>query len=115
MGWNTLVLFLNDAIRGLKDKDNNFSDDLYYAILRKCTTKEPVELSLHGYANGATVVYSDHADSLSLIMVGTNTAEVLGNVMWRRDEPTDSRAIRLLKEVADKYGYQLRKKPKVKK
>lgn len=103
MGFNTCVVILNDQIDAIKRHPEQFVDELIGAI------------GLHGYKEpyirGQTQVVSvAHADNYQVVLVGRNTGTVLGSVHGGADYSAPDE-LSVLRQLADKLGYALRKKP----
>ena len=113
MGFNTTVVVMNDSLDTIA-KDSKFGERLRDAIL-KLHLGRTVDVPAQSdgakgcCCNAATVIETHHADGTSLVAVGQNYGELLG-VFYPFGE--GSREERLLRELADKLGYTIRKKPK---
>jgi len=110
MGWNTTVVILNDALHKIAE-DPDFGKNVSDATLS--LQGPPGKNSTHissGYGSAAEVVEKHHADSTVVLAVGGNSATVLHQTLgWRHNDPQFQ--LQLLREMADKMGYTLRKKP----
>jgi hypothetical protein len=108
VGFNTTILFLNDAEYGLEG-DTLFPSKLARAIRQIGGSGEKrIDVSVSNHVNGCCVIESHHADEVHLIAVGGNYAKDLGRVAgWR--EMKDDEA--LLRGLANKLGFNVRKKP----
>lgn len=106
MGWNSTVVILHDCL-DMIEKDADFGKKLSKGIMQMQT---PSHYVLPGEGTGFRVVESHHADSTTLVAVGGNCGtNLITTYGWNHH--TEEGQIRLLKELADKYGYNLRKKP----
>jgi hypothetical protein len=105
MGYNTTVIFMNDALTCIKD-DPNFGRRLYDAIQGcGCHVEKPVDVSSLGFANAATVIDIHHADQTALIAVGGNYATVVDNYWgWKHHSLYHQKEIlkAALKNINDK-------------
>lgn len=106
MGWNTTVVVLNDAL-GEIERDPEFGKKLSDAIKHVSAFGKHRDVSAGNHCNAATVIESHHADNYTVVAVGENFGEILGNV-WPYGE--ESIPIRVLKALADTYGYTLKEK-----
>lgn len=112
MGFNTTIVVLNDALEHIA-RTPDFGKRLRDAILMQYATDEPLDIPVQGYANPATVIEQHHADTTSVVAVGGNCATILGTTSgWRHGDQKDQ--IRILKDLADKLGYRISKKPTIK-
>ena len=114
MGFNTTMIVLNDALHLIKD-DPKFGQKVYDAVNqrhgREC--ERPTDISVSGHCNAASVVESHHADGYRLILVGGNTAYVLGYAgHWSKDPKKVEDLKVLLNNVAEEYGLQVVKSRK---
>jgi hypothetical protein len=57
------------------------------------------------------VVECEHADTQTVAVLDSYSFTPLAYSFWRRDEKNEDRNVRLLKELADKLGYRVIKKP----
>ena len=106
MGYNTTLVILNDALHEIRD-DKEFGRKVYDATL-SVGRIGPTDISSGYHANAATVIESHHADYIRLIAIGGNCGQDLGLVGTYRSTPED-----MLRALAEKFGYTLRKKPGV--
>ena len=111
MGFNTTILFLNDAEYNL-EMDSSFTKKLASAIRQiGGSDVQRLDVSVGNHVNGCTVIESHHADYIHLIAVGGNTARDLGNVAWWKDFSSDEA---LLRGLASKLGFTISKRRKKK-
>jgi len=112
MGYNTTLVIMNDALHQIKE-DKDFGRKVYEAALvidRQENRQRGVDISSGCHCNAATVIEQHHADSTAVIAVGGNCATVLHTTYgYRHHEEADQ--IHILEELADRYGYTIRKKP----
>ena len=107
MGHNTSMLILNDALNSIKN-DKEFGRKVHEAVCELSSGRGQIDISSGGHCNAATVVETHHADATSVVAFQGNLATVLAEHIYAYgDEPEE---IRILKQLADKYGYSLRKK-----
>jgi hypothetical protein len=117
MGWNTSVIILNDCLHDI-ERDPAFGKKISQAVGQIHGARyeyKKAGRSFHGIdvsagcsVNAATVIDTNHADDTSVIAFGGNRGINLGVVWAYGTEPEE---VRVLKALADKYGYSLRKKP----
>jgi hypothetical protein len=112
MGFNTTIMVLNDALHCIED-DPEFGkkvSDAVHSLMRG----EQVPISSGGHYAAATAVETHHADQVRVIAVGGNMAEELGYAGGYRLMASEDGQVEMLKRLAEKHGYNLRKKPKKK-
>lgn len=107
MGFNTTVVVMNDALHHIEN-DAEFSKKLVRAIQGFTIPERDKDVSAGGFINAATVVGQHHADSIHLFAIGGNYGRDLGYVAFWPDHENDETILRAL---ADKLGYTIRKKP----
>jgi hypothetical protein len=106
MGFNSTVLVLNDRLGEIERNPEEFVKEMLYAIQRSGVDKQ------EGFHPGQTTVMScAHADTVTILAVGGNCATVMGRVHNGGHHHTEEDQVKLLRELADKYGFSLRKKP----
>jgi len=118
MGYNTTVVVLNDGLGDI-ERDPEFGKKLARAISAVNTERYlaeqagrdfyGVDVSAGNHCNAATVVETHHAEGTAVVAVGGNMGRNLGHVWPYGDEEYD---VRVLKALADKLGYSVRRKPK---
>lgn len=108
MGYNTTVLILNDALSRIKSDPEEFVKSLCrMAGSGKATGDSPIDFHL-GSQSG--VIQTHHADNTAIILVGGNSATVLGaRYGWKHNEPEFQ--IECLKWVLRDLGHEVRKMP----
>lgn len=106
MGFNSTVIVLNDALNDI-ESDPEFGRKLALAILT-VSRGDAVDVSAGCHGNAATVIETHHADTNAIVAVGGNCGTVLGHAYGTHHEDKDNLAI--LKQLADRLGYSLRKK-----
>lgn len=110
MGYNTTIVLLNDALSSIEG-DLNLGKKLRDATLKMSLAgQKPVDVSAGNHCNALLVVETHHADQMVPILVGGNYAHVVDKtyVKWNNDKMEED----LLRQLADKHGYTLRKKSK---
>ncbi len=87
MGYNTSVIVLNDALEDI-ESDPNFGKKLAAAIRERNLNPNgrPIDVSAWGHCNAASVIETHHADQTSVVLIGGNTAKVLGTAFGYRYE-----------------------------
>lgn len=111
MGFNATVAVMVDALHVIAE-DKEFGKRLHDAILAFDRDNEKnlncvPAITTNGkgiYSNAAVVIDNQHASVKSIVAVGGNCGKILGYSTAKED-------IDILKELADKLGYSLRKKP----
>ena len=108
MGYNSTVLVLNDALHDI-EKDLEFGKKLVRAISHLQVNPSPQDISAGGYVNAALAIESHNASGIVPILIGGNYAHVIKDI-WIGFEAQDYE-LSLLKELANKLGYKVSKKP----
>jgi len=106
MGYNSVVLILNDCLNEIK-KDKEFGDKVDDAVMRLHNGNQ-VDINSGCCVNAATAISCQHADVTQIIAVGGNCATVLAN-LWGNHHTEEGRVF-LLKSLADSMGYRVVKK-----
>jgi hypothetical protein len=107
MGWNTTVILMNDALDDIR-QDPDFGKKLVSAASAAIDGKRH-DVSALGHVNAATVIETHHADHIVPVLIGGNTGQVVKGtyIGWADDE----KEITLLRQLAEKHGMRLSKKP----
>ena len=108
MGFNTTVLILNDTLSRIESDPEDFVKSLCrMAGSGEATGDSPIDFHL-GSQSG--VIQTHHADNTAVILVGGNSATVLGvRHGWKHNEPEFQ--IECLKWVLRDLGHEVRKMP----
>ncbi len=112
MGFNTTVVVLNDALHYIEE-DPDFGKNLARAISQVGGGRyERVDVAARCrsggvHCNAATVVETHHADQTVIVAVGGNLGLTLGRTWGHKWDDK----IAILKSLADRMGFYLRKKP----
>jgi hypothetical protein len=106
MGFNSTVLVLNDRLGEIEREPEKFVKEMLYAIQRSGMDKQE-----DFYPGQSTVMSCAHADTVTILAVGGNCATVMGRVHNGGHHYTEEEQVDLLRMLADKYGFSLRKKP----
>lgn len=116
MGWNTAILFLNDAIGEIegdpKQVVKNISAMMEGMSHHSGDIMQPGKsLAVGNHGNPMTLLSRDHADVTNLVAIGGNHGTTLysGHNGGRHYEKDDQ--IKLLKQAAEALGYRLSKIP----
>lgn len=114
MGYNTTVIVMNDGLSAI-ESDPEFTKRLAKAIreihhLQHELGSRGIDVEAMGHVNAATVIETHHADQMQPVLIGGNTAHVIGDtyIRWSSDHMEED----LLRALATKHGYDLHKKPK---
>lgn len=104
MGFRTLVALSND-----RSSDWNYDPDLGRKIMTLSATREDRD----GEAEriGLTLVECTHADTQSLIIADGYTATPVAYTNWHQGQLRSQRDLALLKDLADRLGYRVSKRP----
>jgi len=118
MGYNTSMIILNDGLDQIK-KDPEFGSKVAAAAARLDVERWQrskaglpfygVDVSAGCHGNAATVLETHHADATSVVAFGGNRGLVLAEYLYAYGEEEEE--VRILKALADKLGYQVRRKP----
>ena len=108
MGFNTVVMVLNDAADGLKDNPEVGTDIL--DAMMESQRGEAVTFPIKNYCNGGMILPSQHADTVQVVAVGGNYMTPIANLYgaWRDMGNPEQ----LLRRLADQLGYRIVRKPK---
>lgn len=109
MGFNTTVIVMNDAVDQIAN-DPDFGKKLAQAIMHLSVDRKPGDVSAGNHVNAATVIENHHADNTTLVAVGGNFATELLQTGRRRHHEVQGQE-QLLRDLADKLGYRISKKP----
>lgn len=117
MGYNATVVVMNDALEEIA-RDPEFGRKLKYAILALSLGDDPktgrpyreTNVSAGYHTNAAVAIETHHADYAVVVSVGNNQGSVLGYA-----GSCDSDKEQVLRHLADKLGFSLRKKPQTRK
>ena len=121
MGYNTMVLFLNDGL----DQARKNATGVLALVDRHCQSLRHdgmgrdgrrVELPAGNHANAVHLVSCLHADEVALIAAGGNYATLLGSVYMgsAAGHHTEEQQLELLKAILDPMGYHVVRKPEKK-
>ncbi|KKN88763.1 hypothetical protein LCGC14_0243700 [marine sediment metagenome] len=105
MGFNSTVLVLNDRLGEIEREPEKFVEAMLSGIYG--FGYEQVNF----YPGQSTVMSCTHADTVTILAVGGNCATKLGQFHNGGHHHTEEAQVQLLRELADKYGFTLRKKP----
>lgn len=113
MGFNTTVVVHNDALESIKN-DPDFGKNLVSAILAIGMRPDKMEDVPAGcHCNACEVIETHHADSAIAVVVGGNMGIELGHAgRWNDMGNEDESKIKMIRTLADQFGYDLRKKKK---
>jgi hypothetical protein len=108
MGFNTAAIFLNDGIR---------RGDEFYQALGKSTIDAILkngDVIYAGNGNVGEVLSSKHADEVQIVAIGGNSISRLGSLYysWHLNTGKQEDNIKLLRALADQYGFDLHKQRK---
>ena len=106
MGFNSTVLVLNDRLGEIEREPERFVKEMLHAIQRSAMAEQE-----DFYPGQSTVMSCNHADVVTILAVGGNCATVMGRFHNGGRHHDEESQLKLLRELADKYGFSLRKKP----
>ena len=104
MGFRTIVALSND-----RSSDWERNPDLGREIMMLSASREDRTGSASRI--GLELVECTHADTQSLIIADGYTAKAVAFGHWHRGQTTEQRDLALLKDLADRLGYRVSKKP----
>ena len=114
MGYNSTIVVMNDALHAIGE-DPEFGKKLEQAILSSHRVDHPdvSAVSKGGgiHVNAATVIGCEHADVTQVIAVGWNSGKVLDHTHINYHDDSMTTDEKVLRSLADKLGFSLRKKP----
>lgn len=109
MGYNTTVVILNDGLHDIKE-DPEIGAKLYNGVL-EASSRNGVTVSAGNHCNPIKIVETHHADSVSLIAVGGNTAQIISPyICSSRQMFEENTKVEILKALAEQLGYRVIKK-----
>lgn len=105
MGYRTVVV-LNNDFSSSWEKDAELGRKIFLSAAAKAS----------GYGHEHPFPYGDvveqvHADTQSLVVCDGYSGEVAAQSYWQRGDTSEAVELRLLKELAEKHGFDLRRKP----
>ena len=109
MGYVATIVVNVDALHLIKD-DKDFGKNVYHAVT-PLYTRGPNNVSVGGFCSAARVIEQHNSDYAVPVMVGGHGDNVVSgvNVNYSFRENTE---LEMLKQLAVKHGFSLRKKPK---
>jgi hypothetical protein len=109
MGFRTLVLLQNDHCSDWQD-----DPELGRKIMIGMNHTHDKGWNTPADLRYGRVVQCCHADEQTVALIDSYHFHPLVHSFWRRGEAEADRDVRLLKELADKLGYRVSKKPEAK-
>lgn len=110
MGYNTTVVILNDGLHDIRS-DPKLGENIYDAVSIVDMQKGGVTVPAGSHCNPIHIVESHHADGVSLVAVGGNTAQVISPyISPSRKMFGENFSVEVLKELASQLGYRVVKK-----
>lgn len=104
MGFNSSLIVLNDGLDCIRN-DKEYGSKVASAITRLSVHRGPIDISSGNHVNASSVIETHHADAMTVLAFGGNTARQLeGYFNWKDSDLT------IVKELADRLGYRLVKK-----
>lgn len=107
MGCNTSVIVINDALEDIEN-DPLFGKKLVAAIRERNRNPKgrPIDVSASNHCNAASVIETHHADQTSVVLIGGNTAKVVGTAFgYRFQDPATE--LKILNDVLAPLGFIL--------
>lgn len=115
MGFNSVLFVCNDAL-GTVDREPEKFAKLVSGKMGQAGMGEEASFGFGNHANGFAIPHIGHADEMAVIAVGGNYATRIlrYHAGHRHMHHEDEGQVEILKRLADKLGYSIRKKPKKK-
>ena len=111
MGYQSTLLIQNDALDQIKD-DPEFGRKVVDAILHLSVDDKPVDICAGWHCNAATVIENHHANDTTVLAMGGGYGYIMGNAYaCTQTLHTDEGKIKVLRELAARFGYTIHKKP----
>lgn len=116
MGYNTSMIILNDCLDYIR-KDEQFGRKVSEAVSKLSLPPEyrdshGIDISSGPAVNAATVIETHHADITSIVAFGQNMGVQLATTyVYGWSQRNETAEVSILKALAEKYGYQVRRKP----
>lgn len=102
MGWISTIVLSNDVIHQV-ETDPTFGKRVHSAVMKLGGGGGPFDIGHYGQA-----VESHHNDGIIPVLVGHGQGRALSvSVPWNSDDPE----LELLKRLAEKRGFTLRRRP----
>lgn len=113
MGFNSVLFVCNDALNTVDNEPEEFAK----LISRKMGGIDEGEFGFGNHCNGFRIPHIGHADEMAVIAVGGNYATRIlrYHAGYSHMHHEEEGQIEILKRLADKLGYSVRKKPGKKK
>lgn len=104
MGFRTIVALSNDQSSAWERNPDLGREIMMLSASREDRTGSASRI-------GLTLVESAHGDCQSLIIADGYTAKAVAFGNWHRNQTPEQRDLALLKDLADRLGYRVSKKP----
>jgi hypothetical protein len=104
MGYRTIVAFSND-------RSSSWERDPELGRKISALAASRGDWNSEASCIGLTLVECEHADTQSLIVADGYEAKTVAYTNWRQGQTNDQRDLALLKDLADRLGYNVSKKP----
>jgi hypothetical protein len=116
MGHNTTIMIMNDAMHEIDKDPAGWWRKTKNAMAECYCSANPVEYGHGSHVNGFSVVSNKHADFTSVVVVGRNSAEVVGTSLYSAGN--DEGLVNVLNDILAAKGLRVakiqnRKKKKV--
>lgn len=111
MGYNSVILILNDGLSEIEGSPDHFVKAMNNAVLLSAhpRTEQQKRHGVDFHPGQSTAISCRHADITQLIAVGGNCATYLGD-FWNTHHTSEGQE-KLLREWADRLGFRLVRKP----
>lgn len=108
MGFNTSVVILNDCLGSISE-DKDIGKRIADAVHDLSGRRRPIDVRAGNALQAVRVIETHHASSFVPILVGGNCGFEIRTAI-PSDTHSDDMETTLLRRLADKHGYALRKK-----
>lgn len=108
MGFRTVVVLRNDQANEW-EKDPELGRKIFLGASAKCSSGDD-QASDQFFPYGA-IVEQVHADLQTLAVLDGYSGRAVAHTHWYRGQTEEAQNLALLKELADKMGYRISKKP----
>lgn len=108
MGFRTVVV-LNNDLSNKWENDPELGRKIFLAASAKCFGDD-IERARNFFPYG-DIVEQVHADCQTLAVLDGYNGNPVAHTHWHRGQTDDERNLALLKNLADRLGYRISKKP----
>ena len=110
MGFRTVVVLSNDQAHEWQKDPELGNKIMHAAALKSCGGIDSQALVRNMFSYGQ-IIEQVHADTQTLAVLDGYGGKAIAHTHWHRGQTDETRDLALLKELADKHGYVIRRKP----